>query len=58
MWCELLAEALDALWTSSVTSQPGRWLKWDPLHPETQPDPKLPKGADVMVLSFQRISTC
>uniref|UniRef100_A0A665V858 Midasin n=1 Tax=Echeneis naucrates TaxID=173247 RepID=A0A665V858_ECHNA len=36
VWCELLSEALAALWTSCVTSDPDRWLKWDPLNPETQ----------------------
>ncbi|KAF3702507.1 Midasin Dynein-related AAA-ATPase MDN1 MIDAS-containing protein [Channa argus] len=48
VWCELLSEALDALWTSSVTSNPDHWLKWDPLNPKTQPDSKLPLGADKM----------
>ncbi|GAA6218580.1 midasin [Lates japonicus] len=48
VWCELLSEALAALWTSCVTSDPDRWLKWDPLNPETRPDPKLPHGADNM----------
>ncbi|XP_044025553.1 midasin [Siniperca chuatsi] len=48
VWCELLSEALAALWTSSVTSDPDRWLKWDPLRPETQPAPKLHHGADNM----------
>uniref|UniRef100_A0A8C4E441 Midasin n=1 Tax=Dicentrarchus labrax TaxID=13489 RepID=A0A8C4E441_DICLA len=41
VWCELLSEALAALWTSSVTSDPDLWLKWDPLRPETQPGPAL-----------------
>ncbi|XP_067097253.1 midasin [Osmerus mordax] len=36
VWCELLSEALASLWSSSVTSDPERWLKWDPLNPETQ----------------------
>uniref|UniRef100_A0A7N8XVL1 Midasin n=1 Tax=Mastacembelus armatus TaxID=205130 RepID=A0A7N8XVL1_9TELE len=48
VWCDLLSEALAALWTSSVTSDPDRWLKWDPLSPETQKDPKLSHGADNM----------
>ncbi|XP_023255145.1 midasin-like, partial [Seriola lalandi dorsalis] len=48
VWCELLSEALSALWTSCVTSDPDRWLKWDPMNPETQPGPKLPHGADNM----------
>lgn len=52
MWCELLSEALAALWTSSVTSDPNLWLKWDPLRPVTQPVPKLHHGADNMVLAF------
>ncbi|XP_030636974.1 midasin [Chanos chanos] len=34
VWCELLSEALAALWCSSVTSDPERWLKWSPLGPE------------------------
>ncbi|XP_062266826.1 midasin [Platichthys flesus] len=48
VWCDLLSEALSALWTSYVTSSPDRWLKWDPLNPETKPGPKLPHGADNM----------
>ncbi|XP_077950103.1 midasin isoform X1 [Gasterosteus aculeatus] len=46
VWCELLSEALAALWTSSVTSDPDLWLKWDPLSPKTRPSAKLPRGAD------------
>ncbi|KAJ3606919.1 hypothetical protein NHX12_026435, partial [Muraenolepis orangiensis] len=34
VWCELLSEALAALWNSSVTSDPDRWLKWNPLSPQ------------------------
>ncbi|XP_016311670.1 midasin-like [Sinocyclocheilus anshuiensis] len=34
VWCELLSETLAALWSSSVTSDPDRWLKWNPLNPE------------------------
>ncbi|XP_032398227.1 midasin [Etheostoma spectabile] len=48
VWCELLSEALAALWTCSVTSDPNLWLKWDPLSPRTQPAPKLHHGADNM----------
>ncbi|XP_042247008.1 midasin [Thunnus maccoyii] len=48
VWCELLSEALAALWTSSVTSDPDRWLKWDPLNSETKLTPKLHHGADNM----------
>ncbi|XP_069561962.1 midasin [Brachyistius frenatus] len=48
VWCELLSEALAALWTCSVTSDPDRWLRWDPLSPETQPGPKLHHKADNM----------
>lgn len=51
VWCELLSEALAALWTSSVTSDPDRWLKWDPLNPDTKLTPKLHHGADNMVQS-------
>ncbi|XP_076872534.1 midasin isoform X2 [Brachyhypopomus gauderio] len=36
VWCELLSETLAALWSSSVTSDPERWLKWIPLSPEEQ----------------------
>uniref|UniRef100_A0A3Q1FB83 Midasin AAA ATPase 1 n=1 Tax=Acanthochromis polyacanthus TaxID=80966 RepID=A0A3Q1FB83_9TELE len=48
VWCELLSEALAALWTCSVTSEPNRWLKWDPLSPDNEPNPKLHHGADNM----------
>ncbi|XP_067273008.1 midasin [Pseudorasbora parva] len=34
VWCELLSETLATLWSSSVTSDPDRWLKWNPLNPE------------------------
>ncbi|XP_016427493.1 midasin-like [Sinocyclocheilus rhinocerous] len=34
VWCELLSETLAALWSGSVTSDPDRWLKWNPLNPE------------------------
>ncbi|XP_072559009.1 midasin isoform X3 [Paramormyrops kingsleyae] len=36
VFCELLSETLDACWTSSVTSDPERWLDWNPLRPEEQ----------------------
>lgn len=52
VWCELLSEALAALWSSSVTSDPDLWLKWDPLRPESQPVPKPRHGADHMVRAF------
>ncbi|XP_042084236.1 midasin isoform X2 [Haplochromis burtoni] len=48
VWCELLSEALSSLWTCSITSNPEHWLKWDPLHPETQADPKQHQGTDNM----------
>ncbi|XP_059212052.1 midasin [Centropristis striata] len=48
VWCELLSEALAALWTSSVTSDPVLWLKLDPLSPKAKPAPKLHHGADIM----------
>ncbi|XP_034060418.1 LOW QUALITY PROTEIN: midasin [Gymnodraco acuticeps] len=48
VWCELLSEALGALWTSSVTSDPDLWLKWDPLSPKTKTAPKLQHGAKNM----------
>ncbi|KAL2081973.1 hypothetical protein ACEWY4_021791 [Coilia grayii] len=34
VWCELLSEVLVAFWSSSVTSNPERWLKWSPLSPD------------------------
>ncbi|XP_064196020.1 midasin isoform X1 [Anguilla rostrata] len=34
VWCDLLSEALAAFWSASVTSDPERWLKWNPLCPE------------------------
>ncbi|KAJ8409756.1 hypothetical protein AAFF_G00218150 [Aldrovandia affinis] len=36
VWCDLLSEALAAFWSSSVTSDPERWLKWRPLCPDEQ----------------------
>ncbi|XP_034006274.1 midasin isoform X1 [Trematomus bernacchii] len=48
VWCELLSEALGALWTSSVTSDPDLWLKWAPLSPKTKTAPKLQHGAKNM----------
>ncbi|XP_037836777.1 midasin isoform X2 [Kryptolebias marmoratus] len=48
VWCELLSETLTALWTSSVTSHPDYWLRWDPVSPEKQPDPKHHTGSDTM----------
>lgn len=52
VWCELLSEALSSLWTCSITSNPEHWLKWDPLHPETQADPKQHQGTDNLVTSI------
>ncbi|XP_003200751.2 midasin [Danio rerio] len=34
VWCELLSETLAVMWSGSVTSDPERWLKWNPLNPE------------------------
>ena len=48
MWCELLSEALAALWNSSVTSDPDRWLKWNPLSAEVR-EPIKPHRADTVV---------
>uniref|UniRef100_A0AAZ3S0A1 Midasin n=1 Tax=Oncorhynchus tshawytscha TaxID=74940 RepID=A0AAZ3S0A1_ONCTS len=49
VWCDLLSEALSALWSSSVTADPERWLKWDPLCPEGQMiSSKSPLGPDKM----------
>uniref|UniRef100_A0A7N6BG26 Midasin n=1 Tax=Anabas testudineus TaxID=64144 RepID=A0A7N6BG26_ANATE len=44
VWCELLSEALDTLWTSSVTSNPECWLTWDPMNPETKGPALLSKA--------------
>uniref|UniRef100_A0AAQ5XCQ8 Midasin n=1 Tax=Amphiprion ocellaris TaxID=80972 RepID=A0AAQ5XCQ8_AMPOC len=49
VWCELLSEALAALWTCSVTSEPDRWLKWDPLSPDNEPSPKLHHGGPALL---------
>ncbi|KAM4633655.1 midasin [Polymixia lowei] len=46
VWCDLLSEALAALWNSSVTSDPDRWLKWDLLSPEPQVTNKSHHGTD------------
>ncbi|XP_075869163.1 midasin [Nelusetta ayraudi] len=48
VWCELLSEALAALWSSSVTSDPDRWLKWDPLRPACPESPKMLSRAEHM----------
>ncbi|KAK6297294.1 hypothetical protein J4Q44_G00318770 [Coregonus suidteri] len=49
VWCDLLSEALSALWSSSVTSDPERWLKWDPMCPEGQMiSSKSPLGPEIM----------
>ncbi|XP_034018727.1 midasin-like [Thalassophryne amazonica] len=46
VWCDLLSEAFSALWTGSITSDPDRWLQWDPLSPEVQLASRLHLGAD------------
>ncbi|XP_077366934.1 midasin isoform X3 [Festucalex cinctus] len=38
VWCELLSETLAALWKNSATSDPDRWLKWNPINPDKNPD--------------------
>ncbi|KAM9355690.1 midasin [Pholidichthys leucotaenia] len=48
VWCDLLSEALSALWTCSVTSDPDRWLHWDPFSHVTKPDSKPQHGAESM----------
>ena len=48
VWCELLSEALAALWNCSVTSDPDRWLKWNPLSPEVR-EPIRQHRADTVV---------
>lgn len=55
VWCELLSEALAALWSSSVTSDPDRWLKWDPLRPESLEAPKRHSKAEHMVSGLQHL---
>uniref|UniRef100_M4AJ01 Midasin n=1 Tax=Xiphophorus maculatus TaxID=8083 RepID=M4AJ01_XIPMA len=48
VWCDLLSEALAALWSCSVTSDPTRWLRWNPVDPETQKDLTPRPGAENM----------
>ncbi|XP_054617732.1 midasin isoform X2 [Dunckerocampus dactyliophorus] len=48
VWCELQSEALAALWTNTATSDPDRWLKWDPLNPDRELEPKTHVGAKNM----------
>uniref|UniRef100_A0A087Y7X1 Midasin n=1 Tax=Poecilia formosa TaxID=48698 RepID=A0A087Y7X1_POEFO len=50
VWCDLVSEALAALWSCSVTSDPTRWLRWNLVDPETQKDPTPRPGAENMVL--------
>lgn len=52
VWCDLLSEALAALWNSSVTSDPDRWLKWDPVRPVCPETQKLQCRAEHMVLTY------
>ncbi|TRZ01341.1 hypothetical protein DNTS_001208 [Danionella cerebrum] len=40
VWSELLSEALAVLWSGSVSSDPERWLKWNPLNPEEHTNSK------------------
>lgn len=64
VWCDLLSEALWALWSSSVTADPERWLKWDPLCPEGQMiSSKSPLGPEKMVANvtcmiLERLTAC
>ncbi|XP_066547692.1 midasin isoform X2 [Amia ocellicauda] len=37
--CELVSESLAGFWNSSVTSDPDRWLTWDPLCSEKENKP-------------------
>ncbi|XP_061563343.1 midasin [Cololabis saira] len=48
VWCELLSEALAALWTCGVTSDPERWLRWDPVSGETREHLTVPHGGNTM----------
>ncbi|XP_007570662.1 midasin isoform X2 [Poecilia formosa] len=48
VWCDLVSEALAALWSCSVTSDPTRWLRWNLVDPETQKDPTPRPGAENM----------
>ncbi|KAM9782721.1 LOW QUALITY PROTEIN: midasin [Neosynchiropus ocellatus] len=48
VWCDLLSEALNAMWTSSVTSDPDSWLRWNPLNPDVKPAIKPQWGAENM----------
>lgn len=44
MWCELLSQALAAIWSSSVAADPNPWLKWDPQRLTEQPSSKNHRG--------------
>lgn len=52
MWCELLSQALAAIWSSSVATDPNLWLKWDPQRLEDQPASRKHHGIDIRVLSL------
>ncbi|KAJ7341746.1 hypothetical protein JRQ81_006597 [Phrynocephalus forsythii] len=40
LWSELVSSALAFLWTSTVTTDPERWLSWDPRSKEEKKMPK------------------
>lgn len=44
MWCELLSQALAAIWSSSVAVDPNPWLKWDPQKLTEQPSSRKHHG--------------
>lgn len=50
VWCELLSQALAAVWSSSVAADPNLWLKWEPQSLKDCPPPTKQPGLDHRVL--------
>uniref|UniRef100_A0A3B4AV04 Midasin n=1 Tax=Periophthalmus magnuspinnatus TaxID=409849 RepID=A0A3B4AV04_9GOBI len=48
VWCELLSEALEVLWSSSITSDPEHWFTLDRLSTEDPLPHKLSQGTHTM----------
>ncbi|XP_011610045.2 midasin isoform X2 [Takifugu rubripes] len=44
VWCELLSQALAAIWSSSAAADPNPWLKWDPQRLTEQPSSRKHHG--------------
>lgn len=58
VWCEVLSQALAAIWSSSVATDPNPWLKWDPQRLKDQPVFKKHHGIDIRVLIFHVCCWC